>query len=358
MAIASLAAFIDALRQSRLIEPSQLDPALAELQSRASDPKGFIQELIRRDLLTPFQANQIVQNGGRDLVLGPYILQAKIGEGVMGQLYKARHRLMNRLVALKVIRPELLAQPAAVEKFYHDTMAAGQLAHANIVHAYDSGPIGNTHFFAMEFVEGVDLERLVQQSGPLQVSVACDFIRQTALGLQHAFERGLLHRDVKPSNLIITRPGGGVTAGTASGSGPKGGPIVKIRNLGLTLLQPISEADLARVTGAGAQAKVPRTPDYLAPERIQAKHPGDVRSDMYSLGCTFYFALAGRVPYPGGTAQDKFRKHMSEEPVPLSALRRDVPPGVTAVISRLMAKRPEARFQTPAELAAALQTGG
>jgi len=218
-----MASFIDVLRQSRLLESAQIDQVVGELRGRNADARMLIQELVRRDLLTPFQANQLVQTGGRDLVLGPYVLLAKIGEGAMGQLYKARHRLMNRLVALKVIRPELLARPDAVEKFYHETMAAGQLAHPNIVHAYDSGPVGNTHFFAMEYIEGVDLERLVAQQGPLQTNLACDFIRQTALGLQHAFERGLLHRDLKPSNLLITRPGTGSAAPGASGSGPKAG---------------------------------------------------------------------------------------------------------------------------------------
>src|SRR5262249_28596037 len=156
------------------------------------DPRQFAQELLRRDLLTPYQANQLFTAGGRDLVLGPYVLLAKLGDGMMGPVYKARHRLMNRLVALKVIRPELLAQPDAVERFYQITMTAGQLAHPNIVHAYDSGPVGNTHFLAMEFVEGIDLDKMVQQNGPLTIPRASDYIRQAALGLQHAFERGMI----------------------------------------------------------------------------------------------------------------------------------------------------------------------
>jgi serine/threonine-protein kinase len=345
---------VDSLRQSRLLEPAQLEEVLAGLRGRGADARTFTQELLRRDLLTPYQANQLFQVGARDLVLGPYIIMAKMGEGVMGQLYKAKHRHMNRLVALKVIRPELLARADAVERFYQETMAAGQLCHANLVHAYDSGPIGNTHFFAMEYVEGIDLERMVQQSGPLAAAVAAEFIRQTATGLQHGFERGLLHRDLKPSNLLVTRPGSGSLSSTGSSSsqklGPAGGQIVKIRNLGLTLLQPLSEAELAR---GGTQGKAPRTPDYLAPERIQGK-PGDIRSDIYSLGCTFYYVLTGRVPFPGGTAQEKFKKHVSEEPVPITALRRDVPSSITAVVAKLMAKRSEARYQTPGEVATAV----
>ena len=159
MPMPSVSALVEALRKSRLVESNQLDDLMAEVGGRYRDSRSLAQEMLRRNLLTPYQANQIFASGGRDLILGPYILLAKIGEGVMGQLYKARHRLMNRLVALKVIRPELLARPDAVEQFYKDTQAAGQLSHPHIVHAYDSGPIGNTHFFAMEYVEGVDLER-------------------------------------------------------------------------------------------------------------------------------------------------------------------------------------------------------
>ena len=357
MPMPSVSALVEALRKSRLVESNQLDELMAEVGSRYRDSRSLAQEMLRRNLLTPYQANQIFASGGRDLILGPYILLAKIGEGVMGQLYKARHRLMNRLVALKVIRPELLARPDAVEQFYKDTEAAGQLSHPHIVHAYDSGPIGNTHFFAMEYVEGVDLERQVQQAGPLAIPLACEFMRQTADGLQHAFERGLLHRDMKPSNLLITRPGSSILPPGSSGSGPKllasGQPIIKIRNLGLTLLQPLPEAELARIT-SGLQGKVLSSPDYLAPERAAGRAAGDIRSDLYSLGCSFYFVLSGRVPFPGGTSADKLRKHQSEEPPPLMALRRDVPSSVSSIVGKLMAKRPDARFQAPADVATAL----
>lgn len=355
MPMPTVSALVEALRKSHLVESNQLDDLMAEVGPRCADARALTQEMLRRNLLTPYQANQIFASGGRDLILGPYILLAKIGEGVMGQVYKARHRLMNRLVALKVIRPELLARPDAVEQFYCDTQAAGQLSHPNIVHAYDSGPIGNTHFFAMEYVEGVDLEKQVQQSGPLAVPLACEFLRQTAHGLQHAFERGVLHRDMKPSNLQVTRPGSATSGPGKPGSGPKlmpsGHPIIKIRNLGLTLLQPLPEAELARIA-SGIQGKVLTSPDYLAPER--GRNPGDVRSDLYSLGCTFYFVLSGRVPFPGGTAADKLRRHQSEEPAPLTAIRRDIPVSVVSVIGKLMAKRPEARFATPGDVAGAL----
>jgi serine/threonine-protein kinase len=356
MSIGSVTALIEALRKSKLLEGVyHAEDALTELKATVTDPRKFAQELLRRDLLTPYQANQLF-TGGRDLALGPYIILAKLGDGLMGPVYKARHRLMNRLVALKVIRPELLANPEAVERFYQLTMQAGQMSHPNIVHAYDSGPIGNTHFFAMEFVEGIDLDRLVQQNGPLTVPMATDYIRQAASGLQHALELGMLHRDVKPSNLLVTRPGASTSSPSAPGSSGKLSPasltLLKIRNLGLNLLQPMTEEELAR--NALPQGRVPRTPDYLAPERCKAGNPGDVRSDLYSLGCTFYYLLTGKVPFPGGTALDKLRKHQTEEPVPLLAQRKDVPQNVASVVVKLMAKRPEQRFQTPGEVAEAL----
>lgn len=361
MAIGSVAALIDALRKSKLLEGAHhADQILTELREKYTEPRQAAQELLKRDLLTPYQANQLFTAGGRDLVLGPYVLLAKLGDGMMGPVYKARHRLMNRLVALKVIRPELLAQPEAVERFYEITMTAGQLSHPNIVHAYDSGPVGNTHFLAMEFVEGLDLGRLVQQNGPLTVPRATDYIRQAAMGLQHAFERDMLHRDVKPSNLLVTRPGASTSAPGSGGSSGKLLPasltLLKVTNLGLNLLQPLSEEELMR-TGGVPQGKVPRTPDYMAPERAKAGNLGDVRSDLYSLGCCYYYLLAGKVPFPGGTGVEKLKRHQTEEPAPLTAVRNDVPQSIIAVVQKLMAKKPEARFKNPGDVVIALPGG-
>ena len=354
MAIGSVPALIDALRKSKVLDGSHhVDEILAELRQKFADPRQAAQELLKRDLLTPYQANQLFTADGRGLVLGPYVLLAKLGDGMMGPVYKARHTKMNRLVALKVIRAELLAQPEAVERFYQITMTAGQMSHPNIVHAYDSGPIGNTHFLAMEFVEGLDLEKMVQQNGPLTLSRACDYIRQAAMGLQHAFEQGLLHRDVKPSNLLVTRPERPRAPPGSAGSSAKLLPgsltLLKVTNLSLNLLQPLSEEELLR-TGGVPQGKVPRTPDYMAPERARAGNLGDVRSDIYSLGCTFYYLLAGKVPFPGGTGVEKLKRHQTEEPAPLPTLRRDMTAEILAVVQKMIAKKPDARFQTPGEV--------
>jgi serine/threonine-protein kinase len=354
MAIDSVPTLVNTLKQSKLLEEKQLKE-LATLQASYTDPRSLTRELVQRDWLTPFQANQLFQTGGRDLVLGPYVLMSRISDGALGPVYKALHRRMDRLVALKVIRAELLARPEAVEKFYEETQIISQLSDPHIVHAYDAGPVGQTHFFAMEYVEGVDLETLVQQSGPLPLDVAADFVLQTANGLQHAHERNLTHGDLKPANLVVTRA---VSVGTtASGSSSwrsllaaasGGGALVKINNLGLAFLQ----APGAAPAPSSAASKV--SPDFLAPERGQAGGKGDIRSDLYSLGCIYYFLLSGRVPFPGGTPVEKMRRHQSEEPAPLPSLRKEVPTGTVAVVTQLMAKRPPSRYQTPADVVQAL----
>src|SRR5262249_16622320 len=146
---------------------------------------------------------------GKDLFIGPYVLLERLGEGGMGQVFKARHRHMNRLVALKLMRREKLSSPDSVRRFYQEVQAAGGLLHPNTALALDAGQAGASHFFSMEFVNGPDLARLVKERGALPVAQACDFIRQAALGLQHAHERGLVHRDIKPSNLLVTTAEGG-----------------------------------------------------------------------------------------------------------------------------------------------------
>jgi serine/threonine-protein kinase len=349
MPLDTVASLVDALRQHRLLEPAQLDELTRSLARRYREPRALARALLERAWLTPYQINQLFQGRLPELVLGQFIILERLGEGPLGQVYKARHQHMKRIVALKVIREDLLNQPAAVEQFYHQVQLISQLSHPHIVEAYDAGPIGRTHFFAMEYVEGIDLERLVQQSGPLPVNQACDFLRQAALGTQHAFERGLLHYDLKPLNLLVTRrqtrsPAADPTGQSASTKQSRTKALLKIRNLGLTVLLP------RRAHADDWQG--PGTPDFLAPERVESA--GDVRSEIYSLGCTFYYLLTGRVPFPGGSAWDKIHRHQAEEPAAIESLRAEVPAEVRAVCCRALAKDPADRYQTPAELAAAL----
>jgi WD40 repeat protein len=334
MPIATSAELLDSLRRARLLEQHQL-AELPALQARFPEPRALGDELVRRGWLTTYQANALLRGDGHDLLLGSYVLLEKLGEGGMGAVFKARNWKLGRVVALKLIRKERLASETIVRRFHREIRAAAQLAHPNVVRAYDADEVRGTHFFAMECVEGEDLARLVKRGGPLPAAQACEYVRQAALGLQHAFERGLVHRDIKPHNLLLTTDG-----------------TVKVLDLGLARLGQGPEADAASsMTETGCMVG---TPDYMAPEQARDSHTADIRSDLYSLGCTLYYLLAGRVPFPGGTVTEKMLRHNMDEPTPLEQLRPDVPPDVPAVVRLLMAKRPEDRYQTPAELVKAL----
>jgi hypothetical protein len=272
-----------------------------------------------------------------------------LGVGGMGVVYKAEHLLMGRLVALKVISHALTGDPAAVERFQREVRAAARLNHPNIVTAHDAEQAGDLHFLVMEYVEGVSLDRLVAERGRLPVLQACDYIRQAALGLQHACERGMVHRDVKPQNLMLT-PRGEVKVldfglarfaqeSTSTGLAPPAGPAG----------QPVAPGQALTQTGA-----VMGTPDYIAPEQVLDAHAADARADIYALGCTLYHLLAGQVPFPKDSALDKLLAHHDREPRPLPELRQDLPPGLAQVVERMMAKDLNRRYQAPAEVAHAL----
>src|SRR5262245_40129369 len=173
MPIDSVANLVDELRESRVLNPAQLQEIGRDLLPRFPDPRALAKELVKREWLTPYQVNQLFQGRGRQLVLGSYVLLERLGEGGMGQGFKARHQLMNRIVALKVIRRERLSHPDAVRRFHREIQAAASLAHPNIVIAHDAAQVGDTHFFAMEFVEGTDLARLATKRGPLPIGQAC-----------------------------------------------------------------------------------------------------------------------------------------------------------------------------------------
>jgi WD40 repeat protein/serine/threonine protein kinase len=339
MPIETVAALLEALGRHQLLPPEYLAEATGPLQACCTDARALARELVCRGRLTPYQANQLLKGHGADLVLGPYQLLERLGEGGMGQVFKARHCKLGRVVALKVIHPECLADADSVRRFRREIQAAAQLDHPHVVRAYDAGEAGGRHFLVMECVAGIDLKRLVKERGPLPVAEACAYARQAALGLQHAHERGMVHRDVKPSNLLLVRE-------------PDGLGVVKLLDLGLVRLA--RTADGAEPTTFTEEGWAAGTPDYLAPEQASDPRKADARSDLYSLGCTLYFLLAGRPPFPDGSATDKLIKHAMLDPVPVEQLRADVPPGLAAMLRKLLAKRPEDRFQTAADLAEAL----
>jgi WD40 repeat protein/serine/threonine protein kinase len=333
MTIASAASLLDVLRRHHVLTAGQL-AEVEKLQRQIPDPRQLARELLQRGWLTPFQLNQLFQGRAADLVLGQHVLLERLGEGGMGQVFKARHARLDRVVALKVIRKDRLVHKGALSRFQREARAAARLSHPNIVSVFDADEVAGTHFLVMEYVEGVDLSRYVKQHGPLPVDLAVSCIRQAALGLQHAYERGLVHRDIKPANLLLTRAG-----------------QVKILDMGLARVDQVAEDDSSTLTQEGS---VMGSLDYIAPEQAKDSHQADIRSDLYSLGCSLYYLLSGRVPFPGGTAMEKLLKHGTETATPIATLRPDLPAWLAAVTSRLMAKRPEDRFQTPAELIHAL----
>jgi serine/threonine protein kinase len=265
--------------------------------------------------------------------LGPYQPLELLGEGGMGRVYKARHRWLKRIVALKIIREDIADGVDAIRRFRREIEAVGRLAHPNIVLALDAGVVDGKHFMVMEYVDGISLSRLVQDRGPLPVEWACDCIRQAALGLRHVHEHSLVHRDIKPANLLMTQ-----------------GSMVKVADLGLARLH-----ESGRLTRTLTQdGSLIGTPDYLAPEQAATPHLADIRADIYSLGCTFYYLLAGRPPFSGGSYLEKLVRHRECEPEPIERHRADVPPTVCQIVHKMMAKRPEDRYQAPAEVVEAI----
>ncbi|HEV3261719.1 MAG TPA: protein kinase [Gemmataceae bacterium] len=262
-----------------------------------------------------------------------YRILRELGRGGMGVVYQALQTMMDRQVVVKVINQSLLANPDALQRFRREVQAAASLSHPNIVTAYDAEQAGDLHLLVMEFVPGLSLAQVLEQKGPLPVARACHYVRQAALGLQHAFEQGMVHRDIKPQNLMLT---------------PKG--QVKVLDFGL-----------ARLRGAGPQAggltqtgAFMGTPEYVSPEQATDARTADIRADLYSLGCTLYFLLTGRPPFVADTAVKLVLAHIEKVPTPLHALRAEVPEALSAVVGRLLAKDPGQRYQTPVELAQAL----
>jgi hypothetical protein len=263
-----------------------------------------------------------------------YRILGLLGAGGMGTVFKAEHRLMERVVALKVMRKSLLHRASAVTQFRQEVRVAARLCHPNIVTAHDADQAGDVHFLVMEFVAGSSLDRVVAERGPLPPAEACDYARQAALGLQHAFEQGMVHRDIKPHNLMRTQEG-----------------VVKILDFGLARFA--SEA--AATGGVPPGGIVMGTPDYMAPEQARTPQQADTRADIYSLGCTLFYLLTGRVPFPADLPQQKLAAHLEQTAPSVEDFRQDLPPGLSGVLERMLAKDPAHRYQTPAGVARALE---
>jgi predicted Ser/Thr protein kinase len=313
-----------------LLRAGQTEP-----ETGAARPHGsaVVGELSSMPLSSPPPGSMKLNSMPAELRDHPrYRVLRLLGKGGMGSVYLAEHRLMQRQVAVKIIDPHWTTSPTAVERFRREIRAAATLSHPHIVAAYDAEQAGQTQLLAMEYVDGVDLAELVRQRGALSVGEACRYIRQAALGLAHAAQRELVHRDIKPQNLMLAADGN-----------------LKILDFGLASLA--NEVD-GGLTAAGS---IMGTPDYLAPEQARDAASADTRADIYSLGCTLYFLLTGESPVPQGSAVEKVMAQVEREPSPIGQLRGDVPAGLQTVIARMMKKRPEDRYQTAGEVAAALE---
>jgi serine/threonine protein kinase len=295
------------------------------------DSRELAERLIKERLLTEYQAKRLLAGKSHGMVLGKYTILDRIGSGSMGRVYKATHQLMGRAVALKIIAPEIVSNERAVSRFYREMKLVGRLDHPNVVRAFDSDSINNILYIVMEYVQGKSLAQLLKD-GPLPPIDVVGYAAQAALGLSHAHEQGIVHRDIKPSNLLLTDE-----------------KLIKVLDLGLGVLM---EAD-SHATFATADGIAVGTVDYMSPEQACGKEV-DGRSDLYSLGCAMYHLITGRHAFPGESPIERLGKRISGKPVPITDLRPDLPPSLVAVMDKLMAAKPQDRYQTGQEAADAL----
>ncbi len=349
MTIISPGTLMDELRRYQLLMPEELAQLPQLVNGHCHDARPLARILGQRGWLTIYQINQLLDGNGGELVFGPYQIQERIGMGGLSTVYMARHADNGDIVALKVIRPEVMADPEGRAQFHQEIEAMAKLDHLNIARFREAGQVGDTSYFAMEYIEGTDLGKYVRLSGPLPVAVACDYVRQTAQGLEHAYERNIVHRDIKPVNLFLTMEPIGQVQDLRQTQACR--PLIKILDWGLASIR-LPSGQPAQTVENLARGVV-GTADYLAPEQAKNAHTVDIRGDIYSLGCSFYYLLTGRQPFPGSLMQ-KLLAHQQAQPEPVESLRNDLPPGLTAVLQRMMAKQPDDRFPTPASLALAL----
>ena len=293
--------------------------------------RRLARQAVRLNQLTLWQAQQLLAGRTSGFRVDRYLLLDLIGHGGMGRVYLARDTRLNRLVALKILAPERMNNPRAIARFQREARVGAQLQHENLVRIYDFGESSGRYFLVMEYIEGKTVGSLIMSQGAMPPPTAARLAQQIALGLEHAHRKGLIHRDVNPYNVLVTHEG-----------------IAKLADLGLA----IDLAEEERVTREGATVG---TFDYVAPEQARHSHSADIRSDIYSLGCTIYHMISGRVPFPSPSLPEKLFAHQAMEPEPLGRLVPSVPPGLVEVVQRMMRKLPEDRYATPLQVAQALE---
>lgn len=334
----SLDQLVKTLEEGGLVARGKLDFFLPP-KATPKDAQELIRELVRAHLLTKYQAQEVYLGRARSLILGNYTILDRIGAGGMGQVFKAQHRRMERLVAVKMLPPRLTKDATALARFDREVKAAARLRHPNIVAADDADEANGVHFLVMEYVEGNDLAAQVKKHGPLAVAEAIQCILQAARGLEFAHGEGVIHRDIKPANLLLDKKG-----------------TVKILDMGLARIRPDGNAATqAELTGTGA---VMGTIDYMAPEQALSTKSADARADIYSLGCTLYFLLTGLPLYDGETLTARLLAH-ANSPIPsLSAACPEASPELDQIVQRMVAKNVADRYSTLSEVIADLQCYG
>src|SRR5215475_9455325 len=319
----TVAEFVELVRKSGVVDEKRLDAHLEKLRAASAlpaEPNRLAGVLVRDGVLTHFQATQFLQGKWRRFTIGKYKVLEQLGSGGMGSVYLCEHMLMRRRVAVKVLPTAKAEDPAALERFYREARAVAALDHPNIVRAYDIDQAEKLHFLVMEYVDGSSLQEMVKKTGAMDITRACHYIRQAALGLQHAHEAAnLVHRDIKPGNILVDRNG-----------------IVKVLDMGLARLFNDDTDDLTKKY----DENVLGTADYLAPEQALDSHNVDIRADIYSLGATFYFCLTGNTPFEGTVAQ-KLIWHKTRPPRPVRSVRPDVPDDIAAIVEKMMSKDPK-----------------
>ena len=326
----SSARFRETALASRLVQPGQVEAAEREVRlilKAAADPAAWDQavadKLVSQGVLTKFQAREMLA-GRRRFRLGQYTVLDEIGKGGMGQVFLAEHAMMGRHVALKVL-PRAKSTPEYEAAFQREIRVLARLDHENLVRALDAGHDAKVYYLVTELVPGLDLRRQVLKYGPLDELAAAAVITQAALGLAYAHEQGLVHRDVKPGNLLVTQDG-----------------RVKVLDLGLAgSMFDAESTSTGRVVG---------TMDYMAPEQIRSPDTVGPTADVYGLGCTLYFTLSGQVPFPGGTRKEKAQRQLTEMPVPLGQVAPHVDAGLVRVVEGMMKKSPAERIGTANEV--------
>jgi len=338
----SVLEFLDVVERSGLVDKTQLsqtlsavekDRAAAPSDATASETRLVCSRLAEAGLLTDWQSRRLLEGRYRGFFVGKYKVLDQLGSGGMGSVFLAEHVVMRRRVAIKVLATIRVHDTSYLGRFHREARAAAALDHPNIVRAFDFGNDGDIHYLVMEYVAGRDLHSIVAHDGPLDFATAADYIRQAAEGLAHAHRAGLVHRDMKPANLLVDSVG-----------------TVKILDLGLARFDNDDEASLTRQF----DEKVLGTVDFLAPEQAFDSHLVDARADLYGLGCTLYFALTGHPPFPAGTVAHRVLSHQTREPRPLELERPGTPRQLAAICRRMMAKSPSERYQSADDVSVAL----